>query len=330
MASGFAEQIEITRRVLKVTGLISLFVLLFFYLSTCVSHVKIQETGVLLRFGKIVRPRVDPGICIKFPWPIDRLEHVKTRSVRTLQSGFGADPKQVMEFERLHGSIDQLEYGTLRIPYAITGDKNIVHLKVLVMYKVSEPEKYLFEINDLKTVLAYLTQNIILERVAVMHVDDLLTTGKLALRDNINHDLTALCSEMDLGITITSVEIRNARPPRKTTFAFKDVINAQEESRETVHQAEAYRNSLIPEAKAQAQTIIQEAEAYKNRKINHAKGEAERFTLLARKYRENPELTKERLRLETIEKILPNITKTVTTREAGKNLVNLRIFSGAK
>ena len=325
-SESFSEQLLIVRRVFKwaATGCVILGALV--YLSTCFSQVKIQETGVLLRFGKIVRNRVEPGICIKYPWPIDKLLRVKTQSIQTLQAGFGADPDVVAEFERTNGPIDQMEYGTLRIPYIITGDKNILHIKVLVMYKISDPVSYLFNNSKAEDTLALLAQNKIMQFVATNNVDNVLTTGKLELRDHLFRVISRESHKFGLGLEVTSVEIRNVRPPGRTTTAFKDVINAQEESREIIHQAEAYQNRLLPEANAEALKIVQEAEAYRKQKIDAASGEAKRFELLAAQYKKEPDVTWERLRLETLEELMPNLTKYVTDTSSGKDLVDLRMF----
>ncbi|MBN1355834.1 FtsH protease activity modulator HflK [bacterium] len=322
----FGPQIEILRRLLKRSGWGLAGMFLIAYLSTCISQVKVQETGVLLRFGKVVRSRVDPGICIKFPWPVDRLVKVNTRTIETLQTGFGADPDKVTEFERTYGDIDQIEYGTLRIPYIITGDKNILHIKILITYRISDPERYLFSINLAESVLANLAQSAILKLTASSIVDDILTTGKLQLRQDIYSELTRTTEQLDLGLAIHSIQVRNVRPPSRTVGAFKDVINAQEESREIVHEAEAYRNQIVPEAQAEAERITQEAEAYRTQKIDHAQGESRRFEMVAQEYRNNPEVTRERLRLETLEQIAPDITTYFADSNRRNETVHLRIL----
>ncbi|MBN1552858.1 FtsH protease activity modulator HflK [bacterium] len=322
----FLKQYHVIKRILKTAGLGFSVLAFLLYFSTCFSHVRIQETGVILRFGKVVRDRVPPGICLKWPWPVDRLMRVKTQAIQTLETGFGADQDKIAEFEKIHGPIDMMEYGTLRIEYALTGDKNIIHVKVLVTYKIGDPETYLFHVKDAENIAASLTRFVIIQNIVEQNVDEILTTGRLALRQSIQNELENLLKQIPIGLDINTVEIRNVRPPSKTTFAFKDVINAQEESRELIHQAESYRNSIIPEAQAEAQKVYEEALAYKNQKIAYAEGESQRFSLLVTEYRNNPGITMERLRLEALETILPNLKKSLLDEH--DNRIKLRLFTG--
>lgn len=323
----FSPEKVLMRRILVRSGWIAAAILLALYLSTAVRQVKVQETGVLIRFGKIVRDPVDPGICIKWPWPVDRLETVRTRSIQTLQAGFGADPGKIKEFERTYGPVDQLSNGTLTIPYVITGDKNVLHLKVLVNYRINQPAVYRFHVSDGASQLALLTQQTILRYVSHANVDALLTSGKLELRDYINSSLNTTLERIRLGMEVVSVEVRNVRPPDSTTQAFKDVINAQEESREAVHQAESYSRRVLPEARAEAQQILSEANAYKTKTVESARGEAERFRLLAAEYAQYPGVTKERLRRESMETIFPQMTKYVIGASDEGPAANLRFVS---
>lgn len=309
--SVFENQLPGLKRIFSRAGITGLFILSLLYLSTCIQQVRVQETGVLMRFGRVVRPHVDPGICLKFPWPVDRLVTVKTRSVETIQGGFGADPEKLEEFENTYGPVDQLSQGTLAVPYIITGDKNILHLKVLVNYRVTEPVTYLYEVDDPPHMLALLIQDVLLNCVSASEVDRLLTSGKIELRDVLNRELAEHLARIDLGVEILSAEIRNVRPPRSTMQAFKDVINAQEESRETIHQAESYAKRRIPEAHAEALRIVSEAESYGTKIIESAKGEAGRFELVAAEYQRYPDLTRERLRQEMLEKVMPLVSKRV-------------------
>ena len=309
--SVFENQLPGLKRIFSRAGITGLFIISLLYFSTCIQQVKVQETGVLLRFGRVVRPHVDPGICLKLPWPADRLVTVKTRSVETIQGGFGADPERLEEFENTYGPVDQMSQGTLAVPYIITGDKNILHLKVLVNYRVTEPVTYLYEVDDPPYMLALLIQDVLLNCVSASEVDRLLTSGKIELRDILNRELAEHLKRMDLGVEILSAEIRNVRPPRSTMQAFKDVINAQEESRETIHQAESYAKRTIPEAHADALRIVSEAESYGTKIVESAKGEAGRFELVAVEYQRYPDLTRERLRQEMLEKVMPVVSKRV-------------------
>jgi modulator of FtsH protease HflK len=327
----FIQQFSVMKKILSRAYLIAAVILLLLYLSTCVRQVKVQETGLLLRLGKVVRSHIDPGICIKFPWPIDELVTVRTRSVETIQAGFGADPQQVEDFERAFGPIDQLAHGTLTVPYIITGDKNILHLRVLVNYMISDPAVYLFEISEPSRQLGLMVQKVILNSVSVKTVDELLVSGRIELRDLVVRELREFLKKNNLGVNIMSVEIRNVRPPRTTIHAFNDVTNAREESREIVHQAEAYARRIIPEARAEAQKAVTDAEAYRNRIIETAKGESGRFKLLLSEYEKYPDVTRERLRQDVLADVYPSLTKYILERNPdGSYPARLRVMSNSK
>jgi len=323
----FDAQLSILKKVLWYTCWASVAAIVIAYISTCFAQVKVQETGVVMRFGKVVRSHVEPGICIKFPWPADKLITVNTRSVQRMRVGFGADPRAVEEFERANAPLDQIKFGSFWIPYVLTGDKNILHIKVVVNYRISDASLYLFDVRNAEEILKLFAQNLILMSTASLCVDDVLTTGKLQLQSQVHQDLVAFTERVNIGLAVQSVEIKNVRPPNQTSSAFKNVVNAQEERTESIHQAEAYHNRIIPEANAEAEQIIQEALAYRNKKIDHAKGEAKRFELLVQEYSKNKMVTKERIRLETLEQILPNLRKIITEPGFKHDPVKLRILS---
>lgn len=324
--SDFTRQKSMLRSVARVVTFTIAIGMLLGYFSTCFRQVKVQETGILLRFGRVIQQRVDPGICIKLPWPIDRLITVKTQTIETRQAGFGISPEKEAELERTHGPLTQLVNGTLIVPYVITGDKNVLHLRVLVNYQISDPVTYSFFIDDADKMLGQLTQHTILAYVSSAHVDDLLTSGKIELRDYVYSNLNDRLKSVKLGVEVVSVNIRNVRPPGPTSQAFRDVINAQEESRELVHQAESYMKRVVPEAHAESQQVMSLAEAYRTQTIEGAKGESQRFTLLAAEYSEFPDVTRERLRRETLDEIFPLVSKYLIGNSNDKNATSLRFI----
>ena len=100
--------------------------------------VRVNETGVLKRFGRIVNDRVAPGLHYRIPWPVDRIMRVATRDIHRFQSGFGADPQKVVDLEREYGPLDRAQLGSFIVPYCITGDKNIIHVKVIAQYRIDD------------------------------------------------------------------------------------------------------------------------------------------------------------------------------------------------
>jgi len=132
---------------------------------------------------------------------------------------------------------------------------------------------------------------------------------------------------LNTGISVISTEIKNARPPSTVAQAFKDVINAREERRTMLHDAQAYRNQLIPQGKAEASRLLNEAGAYKTKKTAHATGEAQRFVMLANEYVKDREITSQRLYLDAVAEILPAVRKVIVGSDHGRNIVNVKFFT---
>jgi membrane protease subunit HflK len=297
------------------------------YLLSGIYVVGVNETGVVKRFGRLIDDRAAPGLHYRLPWPIDSVIRVSTREIRRFQTGFGAEPEQVADFERSFGNIDASPTGSFVVPYCITGDKNIIHVKVIAQYRIEDPRAYLVGFKDGEGVALRCIQSAILNTFCQSDVDAALTAGRVILQQQILSSVQRQLADLNTGISVISAEIKNTRPPSSVALAFKDVINAREERRTMVHDANAYRNQMIPQGKAEASRIVNEAEAYKAKKIAHAQGEAERFVMLAKKYQENREITCQRLYLDAITEIMPAVEKIIVGSDHGRNIANLRLFT---
>lgn len=325
----FGELSEEIRKIAKhaqVILMIGVFLACLAYPLTGLYRVDVNETGVLKRFGEVIDGHVMPGIHYRLPWPIDRVERVGTGDVRRLQAGFGAEKETEQRLRQQLGQFESIEYGTLLVPYCITGDKNIVHLKVIIQYRILDPGEYLFEVISPEEVLSVLVQNIILKSVTSMQVDDVLTTEKVFLQRTIREQLQDVLERLPLGLIVISVDVAKTRPPSAVDQAFRDVVNAQEESTTTIHEAEAYKSRILPEAQALAARMVADARAYRARKIAHAEGEAKRFSLLAAEYEREKLTTGRRLYLQTMVQILPFVRMYVIGSDEGEDIAELRFL----
>lgn len=300
------------------------------YLLSGISVIGVNETGVVKRFGRVIDDRLAPGLHYRLPWPVDRIVKVSTGEIHRLRTGFGADPEQVAEFERNYGPITGSEVGSFVVPYCLTGDKNIVHVKVIAQYRINDPRAYLVEFKDPESVALRCVQSAVLTTFSRCEVDSALTTGRLMLQQQILEQVKRQLEALNTGISVFSTEIKNVRPPSSVAQAFKDVVNAREERRTVVHNARAYRNQVIPEGKAEASRILHRAEAFKTKKVAHAQGEAERFLLFANEYMKNKQITGQRLYLDAISEILPDVDKVVVGSDHGRAITNLRFFASGK
>ena len=288
--------------------------------------VSVNETGILKRFGRIVNERVLPGLHYRFPWPVDKVIRVSTKEIRRFQTGFGADSEKVAEIEREFGAIERNPQGSFMVPYCITGDKNIIHIKVIAQYRIDGPKAYLVDFKNAESVALCCIQSAILSTLSCTDVDSALTTGRVMLQQDILKATQEQLAALNTGISVFSTEIKNARPPSRVAQSFKDVINAREERRTMVHDAQAYRNQVIPQGKAEASRILNEAEAYRTKKTAHAQGEGQRFIMLANEYEKDKNITSRRLYLDAVAEILPGVQKIIVGSDHGEDIVDLKFF----
>jgi membrane protease subunit HflK len=252
---------------------------------------------------------------------------VSTKEIHRFRAGFGADPERVTAYERMFGAVDRGDLGSFVVPYCITGDKNIIHVKVIAQYRIDDPRDYLVRSRTPEDIALRCIQSATLNTLSRTHVDSALTTGRVALQRQILEDVRRQLSLLSTGISVISTEIKNARPPSSVAQAFKDVINAREERRTMLHDAQAYRNRTIPQGKAEASRLVNDAHAYKTKKIAHATGEAQRFVMLAKEYAKDREITSQRLYLDAVAEILPGIKKVIVGSDQGRDIVNLKLFT---
>ncbi len=274
------------------------------YLLSGVYVVDTNETGTVKRFGAVTAENVSPGIHYCLPCPIDSVDKVEIKEIKRLEVGF---------FEGNN--------------YCLTGDKNIMHTKMVIQYSIKGPKDFLYNINQPEMLLLEIASSSILSSIARMFVDDVLTIGKHKLEQSVLRDAQTKLDSVRSGIQLVSVELKSADPPKEAISAFKDVINAQEDKSTAIHEAQSYENRIIPEAKAEASTMIQQARSYKAEKTHMAQGEANRFLQILAKYSKAKEITRERLYIETMEEVLSKVKKYIISQDEGEDIATLRFFS---
>ncbi len=284
-------------------------ILLLLYLFSGIYVVEANQMGVLFRFGarKAVVP---PGIGYRLPWPVDRVRKVNVKEMQRIEVGFWPESGQVEEL----------------LPYCITGDKNIIHNRYVIQYRIADASNFLLKGARVKDTLYALAQAAILEAVAEREVDPILTTGKVEIQRDIEQKLRNKLDELGLKIAVLGVERQFANPPNFVKDAFQDVVNAREEERTRIHEANDYRNQEIPKANGEADSIIQQAEAYKVSRISSARGESDRFIKLYDKYKSAPAVTRHRLLVEMIEQVLPRTKVMVLATDKQGKPIRIKIL----
>ncbi|MFC2172379.1 FtsH protease activity modulator HflK [Acidobacteriota bacterium] len=300
---------NLDRIVLAALGLLFLV-----YIASGIFVVQANETALSLRFGALKQEALAPGIHYRIPWPVDRIKKVKIKEVKKIEVGLS--PETAAE-----------GYQTL-LPYCLTGDKNIIHNRFAIQYRISDPSKYLFKTGNPQQLLKAQAQAAIIEAVGQRGVDPLLTTGKRELELTLQKKIQAGLDEIGIGISVMSIETRAIQPPRLVIDAFKDVITAREEKATAIHEADNYRNKVLPEAKAEARRFTEEARAYKFQRTSAARGESQRYIGLYEQYRKARSVTRDRLFLDLIDEIMPRVKVYVLASDEKGTPVKLKLIQG--
>ncbi len=293
------------RRLLVVGGALAA------WLATGVYIVSADQQAVVTRFGKVVEPRVMPGIHVSLPWPIDRVTKLKVRQLQRLVIG-GEIGDGVL------GRTDPLASQFL------TGDQNLIHMRVVVQYSVGVPAEYLFRASDAARVIGAVVEAELAHRVAGRDVDAVLTTEKAAIQEEVRGAAQKLLNDYGLGVLLAGVNIESVAPPAEAADAFRDVAGARADAARIVNEAQGYANDILPRARGEAQQLVEAAQAYRLRKINQAKGDAARFTQVAAEYARASAVNAHRLYVEAMEQILPKIRKLVVDQSGRLDLTIIR------
>lgn len=270
-----------------------------------------DQQAVETMFGKVVAPRVLPGLHYALPWPIESVAKLKVRQLQRLVVG-GDLPDRVL------GRTQPLASQFL------TGDQNIISMRVVVQYSVGVPADYLFRSQNPAQMVGAAVESVLARRVAHAQVDAVLTTEKVAIQEETRAAAQKLLNDFRAGVQLSTINIESVAPPPEAAEAFRDVASARADTSRIVSEAEGYANDLIPKARGQAQQLLQEAQAYKEKKINEALGDAARFNQIAAEYAKASQLTGQRLYLETMEQVLPRIRKLIVDQNGNLDLTIIR------
>lgn len=255
--------------------------------------IKEAERGVTLRFGEF-HSIVQPGLNWK-PTFVDKVIPVNVEQVRELKT---------------QGAM-------------LTKDENMVKVEMTVQYRVQNPEKYLFSVSNADNSLGQATDSALRYVIGHMTMNDVLTTGRAVVREDTWKALNDIIKPYDMGLEVIDVNFQSARPPEEVKDAFDDAIKAQEDEQRYIREAEAYAREKEPIARGDAQRIIEEATAYKDRVVLDAQGEVERLQRLLPEFKAAPDLLKERLYIQTMEKVMANTPKVMLDANNGNNLTVL-------
>ena len=281
------------------------------WLGTGVYTVVPGEEAALRTFGEFRQNTTnsliggfEPGLHWWWPAPIGTRAIVKVDEVRRMELGFRG-PAPVLPESLM-----------------ITGDENIVDAQLLVQYDVKDIEQFLFRVIDpTGQTLRDATESALRQVVGSRNIDDVLTIEKEAVQVETKLLLQGLLDDYKTGLRVIEVKLQNVLPPEQVKDAFDDVVRAKEDKEKIINLADAYEESVLPEARGDAQRLLQEAEAFRAQRVNLATGQASKFLSILKEYLKAPEVTRQRLYLEAMEEVLPDLNKFIIAADSGGNLL---------
>ncbi|PTM92005.1 FtsH protease activity modulator HflK [Mycoplana dimorpha] len=262
-----------------------------FWLMNSIYTVQPDERGVELRFGKPKDEISMPGLHFHF-WPLERVELV---TITEQQQNIG----------RKGASVNAEDSGLM-----LSGDQNIVNVQFSVLYSVTDPRAYLFNLENPSATLQQVSESAMREVVGRRPAQDIFRDNRQAIAEAVKTTIQATMDSYGAGISVNTVAIEDAAPPREVADAFDEVQRAEQDEDRYVEEANQYSNQKLGLARGQAAQIREEAAAYKNRVVNEAEGEAQRFISIYEQYKLAPDVTRQRMFLETMEGVLKG-SKTV-------------------
>ncbi|MDR1872773.1 MAG: FtsH protease activity modulator HflK [Deltaproteobacteria bacterium] len=282
--------------------LIFLAIAILLWLASGFFIVETYECGLIKRFGKY-SSTVEQGLRYHWPWPIESVIKVNYNQIRQFDVGGGG------------GGLDEATM--------LTGDENIVNIQFVVQYKVDDPEAYAFLVTDPDKTIRDAAISAMREVIGRNTIDGALTENRAKIQEDTKSSLQVMMDKYKTGLIVNNVELQDVHVPNDVMQAFKDVTSAREDRDRAVNEATGYKNSRLPEAEAKAYSLVAQAEAFKVERVTLAKGEAARFLALLGEYRKAPEVTRQRLLLETMDRVLKGSDKYVLSGRSGQAVLPL-------
>jgi len=276
----------------------AIFVVAFLlWCASGVYTVAADEEALVLQFGKHVDTK-GPGLRWHLPYPIEVVEKVPVTRVQRLAIGvkdLGGGRRQ----QRSHESL------------MLTQDENIVDISFMVQYKIKAVGDYIFNIDAPEKTVRDAAESAIREVIGRTMIDDVLTTRKAEVEIETQELIQSILDAYKSGISVTSVNLQDVKPPEAVAHEFKDVQAAKEDKERAKNEAQAYANDITPKARGEAKKMVLDAEAYEKEVVDRAQGQADRFESILAAYKLAPDVTRQRMYLEAMEQVLAKVDKVI-------------------
>lgn len=272
-----------------------------------------NETGLNMVFGRYTE-KTSAGLNYNWPYPIGRVVKLQVTNQKALDIGFRTRDNR-------RGSTAQIEVPEESL--MLTGDENIADVKFRVIWQIDplRPENYAFSVRNPDETVKAVAESVMREIVGRTEIQKILTAERKVIEPAAQTAMQKVLEDYNAGARILQVQLLSVDPPEQVIAAFRDVTAAQQDAERARNEAEAYRNRVVPEARGQAARIIQEAEGYEQEAIESARGAAARFSQILEQYSRAPAVTRERLYLETMERVFGGMNKVIMDQNSGQGVV---------
>lgn len=282
--------------------------IVLFLIWSSVYRVDTSQQGIVLRFGDFARVSA-PGLHVKLPYPIETVLIPTVTRINRLDIGMresvgGATPMSIDEESLM-----------------LTGDENIVDINFSVFWRISDAPKFLFNVEGPERAVKSMAESAMREVVGKSKITVLQTTGRDAAQDQVRDIMQATLDAYGAGIQITEVKLQKVDPPAAVIDSFRDVQAARADNERVQNEAGVYANTIVPRARGEAAQITQAAEAYREQTVAEAQGEAQRFISVFDAYKNNKDVTRKRMYLETMEAVLGENAKILVDGKGGSGIL---------
>ncbi|TLS36720.1 FtsH protease activity modulator HflK [Pseudalkalibacillus caeni] len=299
-----------TKKISILIGAIITFAILVVIFITSWYTVDESEQAIITTFGKVDEEISEPGLHFKLPWPVQEVDILPRE---TFSLTFGYDEKE--------GKIVEYPEETKMV----TGDENIVLVDMVVQWRITNPKQYLYYSDEPEKILYNATSAALRGVIGTNQIDEALTSGKARIEGDVRKLLTKLIDRYDIGISILDTKLQDVELPNdEVRKAFTNVVDAREQMETTIYEARKYANQKENEVQGQKDAIISRAEGTKAARIEEARGDVAVFNALFNEYKASPDVTRQRLILETLDDVLPD-SKIYITDDAGNTVKYLPI-----
>jgi membrane protease subunit HflK len=289
-------------------------ILILIFLSTTFYSVGAESVGVVQRFGEYVRT-TSPGLHLKLPSGIETITKVPVTRILTQEFGFRTSKPGIRTVRESRPLYDE--------SLMLTGDLNVVVVDWIVQYKIKEPKDYLFNVKNVEETLRDASEAAMRQVVGDRSVDGVITIERIQVGEEAAEKMQEILDSYGAGIHIVTVKLQDVTPPDEVKPAFNSVNEAKQEKEQMINEAMKEYNTIIPKARGDADKTIKEAEGYAIDRVNRAEGDATRFIDLWRQYTQAKDVTKRRIYMETMAKVIPKIKNKYIIDEDENGILRL-------